>query len=317
MIRPVVAVLALAGLTGLGLGVYARFFREPPPPPDAPRHVDDQARLPTPEEFAHLARTDPVALLDACLKRYERETTNAFTATLVKKERVKGDPRPPKEPPTEEVALAVRGEVPDPATGKPCIEVLMKWTPGKARTFLGKEIRGALYSEKPGDEGTHGKVVTWRPDAALGPRTAIPAGDPLAQGQSRYCIRDAGVYRGMLRTYDAWKHRKEAGTLRTAFVGTNPVPEVGGRVCLVIDRTCDAPEADAFEFGKEPKADAKTLATEGFTRVRILIDAETWLQIGTELYRPDGHLLAAYYFLDPDIRATLPPDTFTEAGLKR
>lgn len=316
MIRPAVALLALADLAGLGLGVYARFFRELPPPPDGPAFVDDHKPLPQSDDFETFARTDPVAMLGKCLARYQRETNGGFTATLVKRERVEGKPRPPEEPPEEVIAVAVRGEMVDPATGKPCVEALMKWRSG-ARKFLGAEIRGALYSEKPGKEGTGGQVVTWRPDSLI-KTSAVPIASSLAQGQSRYCVRDAGIYRGMLRTYDVWKQRKDAGTLRTEFVGKKAVPEVGGRVCLVVDRVCDSPEVDPFELGGAPKpTDKKTLENEGFTRVRIMIDAETWLQVGTELYRPDGLLLAAYYFRDPNPRPAFDPDTFTDAGLKR
>lgn len=314
MQRIVWGLLLLSGL-GLGTGVYARFFREPPPPPEAPVYQDDHERLPTPEEFAQLAQTDPVRMLEACLKRYQRETNGKFTATLIKKERVKGDPKPPKEPHEEVIALYVRGDVPDPATGKSCIEVLMKWQSG-ARSFLGSEIRGTLYSEMPPPHGTGGKVTTWRPDARLAKTSSIPAADPLAQGQSRYCIRDAGLYRGMLRTYDAWKQRQEAGSLTTQYLGLTPIAALDGRICHVVERSCPHPEVDAFEVGGQPKTDAKTVAAEGFTRVRIMIDAETWLQVGTELYRPDGYLLAAYYFRNPNLTANFGPDTFTEVGLK-
>lgn len=312
----IILALTLVALTGLAVGVYARFLREPPPPPEAPVFVDDHERLPTPEEFAQFARTDPVRMLDACLKRYQRETNGSFTATLIKKERVHGEPRPPKEPHEEVINLFVRGDVPDPVTGKTCIEVLMKWQSG-ARSFLGSEIRGTLYSEKPAPEGTGGKVTTWRPEARLAKTSSIPAADPLAQGQSRYCIRDAGLYRGMLRTYDAWKQRQEAGTLKTEFLGTSSVAQLGGRLCHIVERSSHEPEVDAFEVGGQPKTDARTVAAEGFTRVRIMIDVETWLQVGTELYRPDGHLLAGYYFRDPNVKPTLAPDTFTEASLKR
>lgn len=308
--------LTLAALTALGVGVYARFFRELPPPPKAPVFVDDHQRLPTTEEFAELARTDPVRMLEACLKRYQRETNGSFTATLIKKERVKGDPKPPKEPHEETVSLFVRGDVPDPATGQPCIEVLMKWQAGPRKDFLGNEIHGALYSEKPTPEGTGGKVTTWRPKAW--PKTfSLPASDPMVQGQSRYCIRDAGIYRGTHRTYHAWKLRKDAGTLNTRYLGTMPIAALDGRTCHVIERLCPSPEVDPFEFKQEapPEPSVKTLAAEGFTRVRIMIDVETWLHVGTELYRPDDHLLAAYYFRNPNVKPTIPAGMFTEVGL--
>ncbi len=314
MSRLIPGSLALVTLLGLGLGVYGRFIRTPPPLADVKAFVDDRAPLPPADEFEVLAQTDPIAMFEKCLARYAREVTDGLAVTLVKKERVRGEPKPDREPPEEVIALSVRGDVPD-ASGKHQIEVLMKWQSG-AREFLGSEIRGALYSEKPGAEGTKGRVVTWRPKA-FSTINAVPATDSLARGQSRYCVRDAGVYRGMLRTYDAWKHRKEAGTLKTAYLGKKPIPELDGRVCYVVERSCDSPEVDAFELGGKPEDDAHTIARDGFNRVRVMIDAQTWMQVGTELYRPDGKLQAAYYFRDPDTNPKFAADAFTTAGLKR
>jgi len=52
-------------------------------------------------------------------------------------------------------------------------------------------------------------------------------------------------------------------------------------------------------------------------RVRIYLDAERWLQLGSELYRADGHLLASYYFRDVNLQPAFAPDEFTAEGLKR
>jgi hypothetical protein len=312
--RRTVVVLAALDLAAFALGYYGRFVRTPPPPPHSPTHIDDGKRLPTQAEFEELARTDPVRMYDACLKRYEREVTHGLAVTLVKRERVEGEPQPPVMPQEEIISLFVRGDTTNPL----CIEVRMQWQSG-AHKFLGSEIRGTLYSEKAGKEGTGGKVKTRRPDAVFAATSSVPITDPLAKKQSRYCIRDAGIYRGMLRTHAAWEQRQEAGTLRTEYLGKKEVPEVNGRVCLIVERTCDSPEADHFALVENapPITDQKILAREGFTRVRVMIDAETWMQVGTELYRPDGQLLASYYFRNPNTNPTFEPDTFTLAGLEK
>ncbi|MBA4192444.1 MAG: hypothetical protein C0467_31130 [Planctomycetaceae bacterium] len=314
MARLVTMTAALAVFLALGVGVYGRFFAAPPAPPADPEFVADaKTPLPAADEFEHLAKTDSVAMYEKCLSRYLRDA-KGFTATLVKRERVDGEPKPPKEPQEEVIQLAVRGDTPDPATGTHFIEVAMKWESG-AKKAMGSEIRGTLYSEKPGAEGTGGKVVTFRPTALMTTTSVRPA-DPLAKSQSRYSIRDAGMYRGMLRTYDVWKHRKAAGTLKTEYVGKQAIPQIDGRVCYVIDRICATPEADPFELGGAPITNPAIIARDGHNRVRIMIDAETWLQVGSELYRPDGELLASYYFRNANTNPTFPSDTFTLTGLK-
>ncbi|MCE9564728.1 MAG: DUF1571 domain-containing protein [Planctomycetes bacterium] len=316
MIRFCVGLAAIATFAALVLGVYGRFFTAPSPEAKVDEVVYDVAApLPAANEFEQLAKTDPVAMYEKCLARYQRDA-KGFTATLVKKERVAGEPKPPKEPQEEVIQLAVRGDTPDPTTGKHCTEVSMRWQSG-AKRFVGAEIRATLYSELPGDAGTNGNVMSFRPDALLKSVSSVHPADPLAQGQSRYCIRDAGMYRGMLRTFNAWKQRKDAGTLTTEYVGKKPIPEIDGRVCYVIDRVCASPEADPFELGGAPVTDPAILARDGFTKVRVMIDAETWQQVGTELYRPDGQLLASYYFRNPNTNPTFAPDTFTMAGLKK
>ena len=67
--------------------------------------------------------------------------------------------------------------------------------------------------------------------------------------------------------------------------------------------------------------DPKVVANEGFTEVTIFVDAERWVQVGTELYRtePDGTrvLVGAYAFRDVQLNPDFPPDTFTPAGMKK
>jgi hypothetical protein len=319
MARGIVRLAAVLALIGLGLSVYARFFYEPPLV-EPPRRDDDGKPLPKTDEFEELAKTDPVAMYDACLKRFEREVRGGFRATLVKRERVNGEPKPPAEPQEEVIRQAVRGDVPDAETGQACIEVVMKWQSGE-REALGSKIQGTLYSEKPGEAGTGGKVIVWRPSAPFASTMPSPIKGPLAESQSRYCIRDAGLYGGMHRTYEAWKQRKEAGTLTTKYLGKEVVEKAGGRLCYVIERTCKSPEVDAFERGGVADTSPSNVAKVGFTSVRVMIDAERWLQVGTELHRagPDGKsiLIASYYFRDVELNPTFGPDTFSEAGLKK
>jgi hypothetical protein len=196
--------------------------------------------------------------------------------------------------------------------GKPAPEVLMKWKSGAKRARL-VTIRGSLFSARPKSEGgLDGKMLT-EPNilGAVFPNTG------LAKEQSRYCIRDAGLYGAMLRTHEAWKKRQAKGELKFEFLGRKTPPEIG-RECFAIKRLCNGVEVDAFELGGTATGDPKT---EGFTEVTIFIDVERWVQVGSELYRtePDGTrvLVGAYYFRDVQLNPTIPPDTFTAEGLKK
>ena len=114
--RRVILCVGVLLLLAIGAGAYF-YFREPPALAETPRFMDTGDQLPTAAEFEELARTDPVELLAVCLTRYQREVKHGITATLIKKERVKGDPRPPKEPADETIDLSVKGDVPG-ADGK-------------------------------------------------------------------------------------------------------------------------------------------------------------------------------------------------------
>jgi hypothetical protein len=124
----------------------------------------------------------------------------------------------------------------------------------------------------------------------------------------------------MLRTHEAWKARQEAGEFKFEYLGKKFFDKVG-RECHVIKRICARVEIDSFELGGTASTDPKVVAVEGFTEVTLYIDAERWLQLGSELYRtePDGTrvLVGAYYFRDVELNPTIPPDTFTTAGLKK
>ncbi len=320
--RLVIGIVLLAFLGGAGFGGYALYKQRTrgAPPPPSPEVVDTGNKLPTQAEFDELAKTDPVKALAACLIRYQREVRGVRCA-CEKQERVGGYPKHPDAPPVEVMDVWVRGEVPDPETKQTAIEVRVKWKSG-AKSFLRAEIVGTLFSEKPEPEGLGGKVTTWRPSALISAlSTPFPPNNDLAKGQSRYSIRDAGFYRIMLRTHEAWKARQEAGEFKFEYLGTKAVEKCGGRECHVIRRFCPRTELDAFELGGKAPTDPKVVANEGFTEVVIYLDRERWFQTATEVYRtePDGTrvTVGTYFFRDVEFNPAIPPDTFTIAGLKK
>lgn len=329
MRRRVIAWAILAVVVGTTFAAYVGWglISRGEPVPESPVYKDNPAApLAKEDEFEKLAKEDPVAMLGQCLSRYTREVKGGVHFTLEKQERVQGRPKPPEMPPKEVIDVWVRGDVPDPATKKTAIEVQMKWKEGAKKPLgFGAEIRGTVFSERPKAEGgLDGKVIAWRPGAGSltgGPLSSpSPANNALAKSQSRYCIRDAGLYRSMLRTHEAWKQRRESGELKTEYLGKKTIPQIG-RECHVVKRLCPRAEIDSFEIGGTATGEPAEVAKEGFTEVTLYIDAERRLQVGTELHRtePDGTrvLVGHYYMRDVELNPTFPPDAFTTEGLKK
>jgi hypothetical protein len=281
-----------------------------PPPPDKPGA--------NPQPDTPFVQADPVAMLDACLIKYQREVKGGFTAILEKHEQVEGKLHDP-----EVIRLAARHEFPDPPGSPLGVQMRMVWESGAPKDFTGSEMRAVLYDQKTDPK----QIVTWRPKARLDSlrEFRVDVNGSLARGASRYCIRDGGLYRGTLRTYDAWKARQAAGVLKTEYLGKQVAEKAGkhpdGRpvTCHVIRRTCPSPELDAFEIGGHPSTDPKDVDRDGFTEVTIMIDEERWLQVGTVIKRTDvqpERLIGEYYFRDVELNPALPEDTFTVEGMK-
>jgi hypothetical protein len=303
--RVVRLAVVLAALGGGAYGVYAWLSPTPQPPPaKAPGHEDRGQTLPPAAAWEELARTNPVALLDNALTQYQR-TVKGFTATLEKEERVDGKLHEP-----EVIALAVQGDVPDAPDAKPNVKVRMVWEKG-AQKVLGSAVRATLYAEGSNDD----RIWTWRPDAPFKREHSIGPKESSARGASRYCIRDTGLYQVMLRTHAAWDRLQKAGEFRFEYEGLQPVEKLGGRPCHVIRRICLHPDVDPFALDEEPPTDPKAVERDGFTEVKIFIDAEQWIQIGTEL-RKGKDLTGAYYYRDLVLNPTFPPDTFTTTAIK-
>ncbi|MFO0801118.1 MAG: DUF1571 domain-containing protein [Gemmataceae bacterium] len=305
--RIIVALLITATLVLAGVGAYSHYFAPPDVlVADVPVFVPPTAPPPTEaEQFETLAQTDVVATLAACLSNYEQVATG-FRATLAKRERVAGKLQGP-----ELVRLLATGDVPGPDK-KTHIRVRMIWDQGGSKDLLGNAVRGCLYLEDKSPE----QMVIFRPTALL-KEFSVPSKSGLARDASRYCVKDAGMYRSMLRTYAAWKKRQDAGELAVTYLGKQVVPQAGGRECYAVKRTCKSVEADPFALDEHPPTDAKIIDRDGFSEVTLFIDAERRLQVGTVLRRADGELVGEYYFHDMElVKGEFPADTFTPAALR-
>ena len=283
----------------VGAGGYFAFVRTPRPAAVVPTEFKDtNTGLPTAEEFARLAATDPVAMLDASLTRYARDVTS-FRATLEKQERLKGTLHPP-----EIMKVAVQE--------KP-VKVSMRWVSG-ARPFLGVRTTGVAFVE--GADDAH--MRSWQPDApSFLRKDKVDTKGFFARDASRYCIKDAGFLPTMLRTREAWGERQKAGELKFVYHGLRPIDKLGNRPCHVIERTCPHRELDSFSRDEATSTDPKLVERDGFDTVTIYIDADTWIQTGSELKRANGDIVGTYFFRDLELNPKLTDEEFTLEGLKR
>jgi hypothetical protein len=294
VVRPI-AILAVTGVC---------FSADPSGPPAIHHGMADHGTVDvaTPEvDFAALARTDPVAMLDAAVRRYRAEV-RGFRATLHKQERLAGTLYQP-----EVLRVAVR-ETPYAAK--------MLWESGARTVKVGGlslgTVEGVLYAAGE----NNGNLQVWRPGAVFASVVGVPPTGDQAKAASRYGLTEAGLGSAADRTRRAWKAARDRGQLRVEFLGTRPVSEVGGRVCHVIRRTCESPEVDAF-LAADPKLDPATSPGDVFTTVTVFYDVETWLQLGSELRRADGELIGAYFFRGVELNPAFGPDEFKPAAFKK
>ena len=259
----------------------------------APRLID----RPDDVEWESWARTDPVRFLDAC-RLHVQSHCHGYHATLVKQERIGGVLHP-----TEEIAVTVRE--------KP-FATLMIWKHG-ARKILGTTVRGTLFVAGQND----GKMIVWRPDALASFLRfyAVSPSDIQARAASRYSITESSLSHTVDRTFQAWSAAAEVGRLHCEYLGKRAIPEVGGRVCHVIQRTCDPAEVDSF-LRDDPRQNLSPDSADAFRTITIMIDAETRLQVGSELRRADGERIGTYYFRDVVQNPRFATDQFIPAAFK-
>jgi len=241
------------------------------------RPVDDGKPLPTEAQMKRLAETDPIAFLEACIHRYDREV-KGYSCTLHKQERLEG-----KLQPSEVIAVEFRE--------KP-FSVLMDWREG---VRLAKKT---LYVK-----GENNDKILVKPAGLLAIAGVVerdPNGEDARKG-SRLPITDFGIEIGTEHTWESWKRASARNALHVEYLGELKVKEAGGRVCWKLHRThFKAPED-----------------IDGVTDLTIYVDKENWLQVGSTLKGADGQLLGEYFFNDIDLNPKFPPGMFTREAVAR
>jgi len=247
-----------------------------------------------------LAKTDPVALLEECRSRYQKNV-QGYTVTMTKRERVQGVLYD-----EEVIRVAVREEP---------YAVLMLWQSGAREIKYGVlslgKIEGVLFAAGE----NKGEMLAWRPAASFLSVIKINPTSGQAQAASRYCIAEGGMGHASIRTHKAWSESQAQGRLKWDYLGEKPVEKAGGRLCHYVRRTCPEPTLDPFLMN-DPKPDAKARPADAFRTVTVMLDAETGMQIGSRLER-DGELIGEYYFRDLVLNPTFGKEQFKPSSLKK
>jgi hypothetical protein len=232
----------------------------------APVQADDKSDTPTPAGMERLARENPVAFLEACLRHYDR-TVKGYTLTLQKQERIGG-----KLQRTEMIDVALREQP---------FSVLLRWKEGA------RLAAAVVYAD--GENG--GKMLVRPAGLILG--GLIVERDPegeQARQSGRYTLPQFGLKKGMERTLQSWKAAQEKGELHVDYLGERKVAEADNRTCFTFHRD---------RYGR-PEYDGVVdlmvyVDKENYLQVGSVVKGEEGRLIG-EYYFRDIHL-------NPDFKA--------------
>ena len=275
-----------------GICFCAAPFSRPPVPVISAASATDfhtNCPLPSPSEFDRLPEANPIAAVDAAIRRYQAEVSG-FQATFHKRERIGGQLRD-----QEVIRVSFRNEP---------FSVLMKWEQGGGMADATLYVTGENAGQMQVKLAKIGFVKS------VDPRSGTP------RASARYTIEEFGLVESMKRTRREWTDAKAAGQFQVEYLGRKAIPELGGRECHVIKRTCPTDEIDAYASG-EPDVVTDKNRADSFRTVTIYLDCESWFQVGSVLNRADGELVGSYFFRDLKLNPAFEKGTFTAVELKR
>lgn len=241
---------------------------DPPPPSSGSK------------SFADLCRDDPIAAVATSMRRYKAEVTG-YTCTLRIHERIDGKLHDPQVAECEfrESPFAVRMH-------------FVGATEGAETMLYAAGENGDNFLVVPASPALKKTLKLLGRDYA---KRRLDSSD--AKSSSRYPPNEFGIDRGAERVYRAWRAARDRGALRTEYLGLVPVPELGGRPCHALRRTCLTPEED------------------GLTHVTIQFDPDTLLQVGAVLMAGD-ELIGRYHFADLKLNPRLAAERFRAETLR-
>lgn len=232
------------------------------------------------KSFADLCRDDPVEAVATSLRKYQAEV-EGYTCTVRIRERIDGKLRDPQVAECEfrESPFAVRMHYVGATEGA---ETLLYVAGENQDMFLVVPAAPALKK-------------TLKLLGRTYARRKLDSSD--AKAASRYPPNEFGIGRGTERVYTAWRAAGDRGELRTEYLGLQPVPELDGKPCHAIRRTCLTPDE------------------EGLTHVTIHFDPDTLLNVGAVLMAGD-ELIGRYHFANMRLNPRLAADRFAAETLK-
>jgi hypothetical protein len=236
----------------------------------------EAAPFPSNAEMAKLARYDPIAFLENCLRRYQAEV-HSYSCIMQKRESVNG-----KLQDWETVQVHFR-EKPH--------SVYLCWLDGA------RLVERCLYVE-----GENQNMVLARPRlrAARFLVGDVVARDPdsaEAKSAGRYSLRDFGLKKNTERLLNAWKTGRDNNALQTEYLGIHKIKECGDQPCFVLRRVLDRPESENVSEGT------------------YYFYTDNWLLAGSILKGPGGAISGIYYFRDVRLNPELPASQFQRAAL--
>jgi hypothetical protein len=235
--------------------------------------------LPDPSNMTNLARNDPFAFLENCLKYYERDV-RGYQLTMLKQERLQ--------------ARLQSKEIIDVAFRDQPYGVSMRWVEGARKadhvTYVAGENDGMMLAHPTGVAGKLVKVVKRKVDS------------DEARESGRYTLDQFGFKNSLKRILASMQDAKKKQSLHLEFLGEAKVIESNARICFKLKRTFAEPESDGTQ--------ELTLYVdrENFLPIGIVVKGKVEPATGNR------ELLGEYFFRDLRLNPELSADQFREGA---
>lgn len=240
-----------------------------------------KSELPDHAGMERLAREDPVAFLENCIRRYDKEV-KGYHLQMHKQEFAGGKLQGP-----EEIDICFRDQP---------HSVYFQWISGA------RKAERVLYVEGENLNKNGKSLMLARPNGVFARRIVGDVverevdGDDARQS-GRYPMNKFGLKKGCERTLATWVAARNEGTLHVEYLGEQRIKQLDDRLCWVLRRQNEKPEYD------------------GVLEVTIFIDKETWLQAGSKVMGKDNKLIGEYYFRKIELNPKFKDDQFKRAAL--